>query len=364
MSQTDKAGKRIYQGDQSIYEPMIRLKKGSKPGDEKSALLVDDMDAPVDRRITGKVTLYGKLCLPQGDPEAANNPRVDPVTGEGFITPQGTKRHVRDYIGSVYGDALFVARGSTLAAQVDKVAKGLGINAEMAVESGDDEDSSEEESTDAPEGPRAKAKADAPKDATKAKTKVTREEADAVILGLTRTYYDVRAFGAVLTKPYNRGVRGPVQIHFAISHDPVEIIDFKITRCAVASEKEAKSKDRTMGDANVIRFGLYSFPFSVNPTAAMEFGFTWKDLNRMLSAFRMMWDEQQSTLRNNIHVKQIVLFAHEGLYGSCPEKILYDAIKISRRTPHGEGSPLSIEEYDFRIDRERIPATVTTVVSG
>lgn len=360
--------------DKYIVNPVI-CKKDPKVIEKPNVIYVDDLDAPVDRRITGQVTFVVKDALPQGDPENENGPRVDSVTDLGIMTPMGIKRWVRDVLATKFGETIFISRDVVLADKLQEAAaqgnfldllekKGAAEDEEKAEAGGEDMENEEVSNEDPDESVKAKAgkNGKGKNGKGKGKPKRTPDETRRLIEGFARTYFDIRTFGAVLCKPANEKVTGPVQFGMAMSCDPVEVIEHQITQVAVASKAQSEGQDanRTMGRFRVVRFGLYSHTLSVNPVRAKALGFTWRDLGRVFDALRCMWELCNSTLRNNIRFKQMVLFLHESPYGSWSSGKLLDAIKITKKDADKE--PLSVDDYDFRVVTDGIPSTVKTFI--
>ena len=274
---------------------------------------------------------------PNGDPDAGNLPRIDPQSLQGLVTDGCLKRKIRNAI-SVLGDgksgmelyfqtqdAVYERRILNLQHQRAYDAEGLG--------SGDKEKKGKDKD--------AKIEAD--------KTNRARK-------WMCGNFYDIRAFGAVMTTGVNCGqVRGPVQITFARSIDPVVPLEFAITRKSVTTEDEAKKqveKDGsitgTMGRKNSIPYGLYRCFGFVNPYLARDTGFTYGDLELLWQVLKgTMWEIDRSASRGLMATRGLYVFEHASMLGSAPTHELFDRIQID---PLGqEAAPRSFADYKGRI---------------
>jgi len=257
---------------------------------------------------------------PNGDPDAGNLPRTDPETNHGLVTDVCLKRKIRNYVQLTRNNEppykIFITEGSVLNDQI-KQAKGQTSN--------------------------NKDKADA-----KAKAKEW----------MCRNFYDIRTFGAVLTTGENCGqVRGPVQLSFSRSIDPVTPLEYGITRCAVTAEKDAQ-KEHTMGRKFTVPYALYMAKGTVNPFLAEQTGFGQEDLDILIEAITHMFDFDASAARpaGSMAVRKLILFRHDSQLGNAPAHKLYDSICVKRR--EGVEVARSIADYDICINREAIPAGV------
>jgi CRISPR-associated protein Csd2 len=266
---------------------------------------------------------------PNGDPDAGNLPRIDPQSLQGLVTDGCLKRKIRNAI-SVLGDG---KPGTELYFQTQDAAfekRVLNLQHQRAYDEnriGDEKD--------------PKKKAD--------NTAKARE-------WMCRQFYDIRAFGAVMTTGVNCGqVRGPVQLTFARSIDPIVPLEFSITRKSVTTEDEAKkqsSKDGlitgTMGRKNTVPYGLYRCQGFVNPYLARDTGFSENDLQLLWNAIKgTMWDIDRSASRGLMATRGLYVFEHNSPLGSAPAHDLFDRIKIDSFGT--EKAPRSFDEYRERI---------------
>ena len=235
---------------------------------------------------------------PNGDPDAGNLPRVDPETGNGLVTDVCLKRKVRNYIALARADtpqthAIYVREGSVLQEQRQK----------------------------------AGAKDEGKKPSVAGRDK-NRE-------AVCAAYYDVRTFGAVMsTKEYNAGqVRGPVQMTFAQSLDPVLPATATITRVAVENAKEREDiadpdKRRTMGSKHIIPYGLYRCHGFISPSFARATGFNADDLALFWEALENMFDCDRSAARGMMAARQLVVFTHDSPLGNAPAHKLLESVEV------------------------------------
>lgn len=295
--------------------------------------------------------LYYVACTnanPNGDPDMGNTPRIDPQTMQGYITDVSTKRRIRNYVETAYGDQL----GMGIIIQ-----QGTNINRHIAA---------------------AKRKAGVEECA---KTK------DAIYKGRQKAcemYYDVRTFGAVMSTGPNAGqVRGPVQITFGKSLDPILPLDISITRMAIADnikdgtlesyQKDEETRDedtlRTMGRKQLIPFGLYEVRGFISANLAAETGFDDSDLKILFEAILNMYEHDHSSSKGEMAVvSPLILFKHVGTdtdeqqrirqakLGCAPAHKLFELIKVTRN-PQVE-VPRSYRDYEAVIDLHHIPAGV------
>ena len=237
---------------------------------------------------------------PNGDPDAGNLPRVDAETGQGLVTDVCIKRKIRNYVqlsrGSENGYDIFIKEKAILNNLIDAAF--------------DTEDvKSKEKDVD--------------------KTAAARNV-------MCEKYYDVRTFGAVMSTGKNAGqVRGPVQITFARSIDPVITQEHSITRVAVATEKEAekmKGENHTMGRKSTVHYGLYLCKGFISASLAGQTGFSDEDLKLLWEALKNMFDSDHSAARGMMSARKLILFKHNSELGCAPASELFDLVKITKNT--------------------------------
>ena len=251
---------------------------------------------------------------PNGDPDAGNLPRVDAETGEGLVTDVCIKRKVRNYVQLVkdgfQGYDVFVKEKAILNQEIEKAYSDLGIDLSNAP-------------SDSADGKkRNKAGQGQGNEVQKARAKMCQD------------YFDIRAFGAVMSTGANAGqVRGPVQITFARSVDPIVTLEHSITRMAVATEAEAEKQsgdNRTMGRKNTVPYGLYVAYGFVSPSLAAQTGFSEEDLALLWEALVGMFDQDHSAARGMMATQKLIIFKHESALGNAPAHKLFDLVKIAK----------------------------------
>lgn len=269
---------------------------------------------------------------PNGDPDAGNLPRIDPETSHGLVTDVCLKRKVRNYIlatkARAAGYDVFVKEKAILNRLIERAYGELGVDLEAAPK-------------DEADGKKRKAKGEA-----------QGSEVDAGRTQMCKTYFDVRAFGAVMSTGANAGqVRGPVQLTFARSVDPVVALEHSITRMAVATEEEAAKQggdNRTMGRKNTVPYGLYlGFGF-INPLLARQTAFSQEDLDLLWQAFRGLFELDRSAARGLMALRRLIVFRHASELGSAPAHKLFELIHVTRKDT--TRPPRDFAEYEVRID--------------
>jgi CRISPR-associated protein Csd2 len=265
---------------------------------------------------------------PNGDPDAGNLPRIDAETGHGLVTDVCLKRKIRNYIELVKEDAegyeIYVKEGAVLNAQHRRAYEALNIKPE---------------------------KKKLPKDQEKA-MELTRF--------MCQHFYDIRTFGAVMTTEVNCGqVRGPVQLNFARSIDPIVQQEITITRLAVTSEKDAERKDREMGRKHIIPYALYRVEGYVSAPLAQKTGFSTADLDLFWEALINMFDHDRSAARGKMASRKLFVFQHQSALGNAPAHKLFDCIEAVRKE---KGKPpRAFMDYEIVANEEAIPAGVELI---
>ena len=262
---------------------------------------------------------------PNGDPDGGNLPRIDAETGHGLVTDVCLKRKVRNYVQLTRACEpsydIYVKEKAILNDQHDRAYKALSL---------DEKDAS---------------------------------AAEQARKWMCTNFYDIRTFGAVMTTGVNCGqVRGPVQLSFARSQDPVTQLEYAVTRCAVTTQKEAiaqKGDNRTMGRKFTVPYALYMAKGVVNPFLAEQTGFGDTDLELLIKALTHLFDFDASAARpaGSMTVRKLILFRHSSQLGNAPAHKLYDSLKITRKP--GVEFPRSIADYEVVLDTAAIPQGVT-----
>ena len=176
---------------------------------------------------------------------------------------------------------------------------------------------------------------------------------------MCRSYYDVRTFGAVMSTGKNAGqVRGPIQLTFARSVDPIATSEHSITRMAVATDAESKKQsgdNRTMGRKATVPYGLYVCHGFVSANLAKQTGFSEEDLDLFWEALRNMFDFDRSAARGLMCAQRLIVFKHDSALGNAPANQLFDLVKINKLVPD---APRSFKDYSVVIDDSSLPAGV------
>jgi Cas7 group CRISPR-associated protein Csh2 len=317
-----------------------------------------DTDQIIDLTVDISVLSSATMSNPQGDPNAGNMSRQT-SDGFGYFTPAGFKFKLR----SRYEEALldqagqphriWIKKGAVLSEGVEEACKSIGIDVHALA--GDENENKDVDTplADENEGeteaaqPETKGKVKkAPKGKKPSKKPIDRETKNRVIQALAKLFVDFKMFGGVLTKPFNVGVRGAIQIGMSFSVDLVQAIDIKITRGCVASAEEAASKEVTMGNMHVIRFGLYRTDIAISPFVAERVGLTWGDLDQFLDACKFIWSHSRAGARQGMAFERLDVFLHDKKGGSVPSEAIARALKVTRNTSE---LPTSINDYEIEV---------------
>ena len=269
------------------------------------------MTEPIQNRFDFVLFFDVKNGNPNGDPDAGNMPRIDPETGHGIVSDVCLKRKVRNYVDLVKGqdvDGPDVAEGE-LGYKI-YVQEGAVLN-------------------------ERNKKAYVHYDMKPSEKKLPKGEQDRlkVTKFMCDNFFDIRSFGAVMTTGVNCGqVRGPIQMCFAESVDPVMPMEMSITRMAVTKEEDAE-KERTMGRKQYIPYGLYRVEGFVSASLAEKTGFSQEDLDLFFSALMNMFENDRSAARGLMSSRKLFVFKHESKLGNAPAHRLFEAVKVNRLIP-------------------------------
>lgn len=261
---------------------------------------------------------------PNGDPDAGNLPRTDPETGQGLVTDVCLKRKVRNYVGLLHGETppfeIYVKEKAVLNAQHERSYQAAGL---------------EHEKQKLPKG---------------------HEEARKITDWMCANFYDIRTFGAVMTTEVNAGqVRGPVQLTFARSVDPVVSAEHSITRMAVTNERDLE-KEKTMGRKYTVPYGLYRTHGFVSAPLAEQTGFSKQDLDLFWEALLQMFENDHSASRGEMVTRKLVVFEHESRIGNAPSHDLFGRVRIERLDTN---RPVrAFEDYNVSVNEDNLPAGV------
>jgi len=236
---------------------------------------------------------------PNGDPDAGNMPRIDPETGYGIVTDVCLKRKIRNYAELVKGDAtgyrIYVKEGTPLNQNHVEAYAAIGL---------------------------------------KTKEKATLTKVQEARQWMCANFFDVRTFGAVMSTGDNCGqVRGPVQINFSRSLDPISQQEVTITRQTVTKIEDA-DKERTMGRKHIVPYGLYRAEGYVSAKLANDetkgTGFSSEDLELLWDALVNMFEHDHSAARGKMATRKLVIFQHDSDLGNAPSHVLFDLVQVSR----------------------------------
>src|SRR6266542_1471527 len=257
---------------------------------------------------------------PNGDPDAANAPRIDPQDMHGLVSDVCLKRKVRNFVllakEGAPGYGIFVQQGSVLNDRIAEAHKSLGHEVDPKSE----------------------------------KKKASREQVGAARLEMCKRFFDVRTFGAVMSTGANAGqVRGPVQLSFSRSVDPILPLDLSITRMAVTEAKEADSPNQTMGRKNLIPYGLYRCHGFISAHLARETDFSEADLELFWQALTQMFDHDRSASRGTMSPQKLIIFKHQSALGNAPAHKLFERVSVQRKPNVAVARAFS--DYDVAVNK-------------
>lgn len=276
---------------------------------------------------------------PNGDPDAGNMPRIDPESGLGIVTDVCLKRKIRNYVDMVKegenGFKIYIREDVPLNRSDREACIDQGI-----------QETDEKKVTEALK-----------------KLKKTDSDVDLKIRNyMCDNFYDIRTFGAVMTTfvkaALNCGqVRGPVQMGFARSIDPIISQEVTITRVAITTEKDAEGKNTEMGRKSIVPYGLYRAEGFVSANLARRVtGFSEEDLELLWEAIINMFEHDHSAARGKMAVRELIVFKHSSELGDCPSYRLFDAVEVKKK--EGITYPRKYQEYEVTIHEEDIPDSV------
>lgn len=295
---------------------------------------------------------------PNGDPDAGNLPRLDPETNHGLVSDVSLKRKIRNYVelakAGVDGHHIYVEEGAILNDQHRKAYKAL--------------------------------RPDDPKVAKDAKLN-PKDDAEARQLRdfMCKNFFDVRTFGAVMSTGINAGqVRGPVQVTFASSIEPIVPQEISITRMAATNEAEKKQRaegseegnertdNRTMGRKYIVPYGLYRAHGFISAKLAERTGFSEADLDLLFEALTSMFEHDRSAARGEMATRRLIVFKHDNALGNAPAHALFERVKVGRSVDGefrniddrgiGNHPPArKFSDYAVTIDRDNLPAGVEII---
>lgn len=269
---------------------------------------------------------------PNGDPDAGNLPRIDPESGYGLVTDVCLKRKIRNYVELVKesepGYRIYVKEGVPLNRSDNEAYQSIGVTDKSVKE--------------------------AKKKDPDIDLKIRNYMCD--------NFFDIRTFGAVMTTfvkaALNCGqVRGPVQLGFAKSIDPVISQEVTITRVAITTEKDAEEKKTEIGRKSIIPYALYQTEGYVSANLARKVtGFSEEDLELLWQAIINMFENDHSAARGNMAVRELIVFKHDSELGNCPAYKLFDAVDVHRK--EGVICARKYSDYEVTLHTEKIPDSV------
>lgn len=273
---------------------------------------------------------------PNGDPDAGNMPRIDPETGYGIVTDVCLKRKIRNYVEMVKeneeGYNIYIREDVPLNRSDSKAFEYLGVAGK--------EDIKELKKKD--------------------------PDADLKIRDfMCQKFYDIRTFGAVMTTfvkaALNCGqVRGPVQLGFARSIDPIIPQEVTITRVAITTEEDAAKKSTEMGRKSIVPYALYRTEGYISANLARKVtGFSEEDLELLWDAIINMFEHDHSAARGKMAVRKLIIFKHSKELGDCPAYKLFDAVEVKKQDE--AAYPRKYQDYEITIHRDQIPESVEVI---
>jgi CRISPR-associated protein Csd2 len=315
------------------------------------------MSNPVKNRYDFVLIFDVKDGNPNGDPDAGNLPRIDPETGHGLITDVCLKRKVRDYV--------MLAKNLSVEFDIWVKSKSLTLNEQIERAYGEDDAVKK-----AVEAWKAWQKD------KKKNPKPNRHYEDDARDWMCRNFYDIRTFGAVMStsdkaekdgvdnmskiKKTAGQVRGPVQITFSRSVDPIVALEHSITVCAARkADKPVESQIGIQGRKNTVPYGLYIAHGFVSAHLAAQTHFGEDDLNLLWEALCNMFENDRSAARGLMSTQQLVIFKHDSALGNAPAHSLFKRVNLTRKDDSKPARDFS--DYELKIDKNKLPAGVSII---
>ena len=272
---------------------------------------------------------------PNGDPDAGNMPRIDPETGYGIVTDVCLKRKIRNYVETVKEDAagyrIYVKDGVPLNESDDTAYVAFGTDEKKIKELKKDDPGIDKK----------------------------------ICQFMCNNFFDIRTFGAVMTTfvkaALNCGqVRGPVQLGFARSIDPIVTQEVTITRVAITTKKDAENKSTEMGRKYIVPYALYRVDGYISANLARKVtGFSEDDLALLWQAIINMFEYDHSAARGNMAVRELIVFKHATELGNAPAYKLFDTVSVKRK--EGVIAARSYSDYEVEVAENKLPEGVSCV---
>ena len=275
---------------------------------------------------------------PNGDPDAGNMPRVEPETGYGLVTDVCLKRKIRNYVEMAKEDAdhyhIYIKDGVPLNSSDKEACAYVGADPDKLKEAKKKDEHLDEKIRDF----------------------------------MCSNFYDIRTFGAVMTT-FTKGalncgqVRGPVQLGFARSIDPILPQEVTITRVAITTEADAEKKNTEMGRKYIVPYGLYRAEGYVSANLARKTtGFSEEDLELLWTAILNMFENDHSAARGKMAVRELIVLKHNCELGCAQAHKLFDLVKVEHKD--GVTAPRSYGDYTVSVDETHLPSGVTCTRMG
>ena len=296
------------------------------------------MSEPIKNRYEFVILFDVENGNPNGDPDAGNMPRLDPESGYGLVTDVCLKRKIRNFVETVKEDA----PGYRI-----YIKDGVPLNRSDA---------------------EALAHWDVDEKTIKEAKKKDEHLDEKIRDFMCQQFFDIRTFGAVMTtfvkNNLNCGqVRGPVQLGFARSIDPIIPQEITITRVAITTEADAERKDTEMGRKYIVPYALYRCEGYVSANLARKTtGFSHEDLELLWQAILNMFEYDRSAARGKMAVRELIVFKHDSELGSAPAHKLFDLVKVQKN--EGVDTPHGYSDYTVAVDESRLPDGVTCTRMG
>ncbi len=272
---------------------------------------------------------------PNGDPDAGNMPRIDPETGYGLVTDVCLKRKIRNYVETVKEDCtgyrIYIKDGVPLNRSDKEALDYVGVDSDKL------------------------------KDAKKKDSMLDEKLRDF----MCSNFYDIRAFGAVMTTfvkgALNCGqIRGPIQLGFSKSIDPVLPQEVTITRTAITTEADAEKKGTEMGRKYIVPYALYRCEGYISANLARKTtGFSEDDLALFWESILNMFENDRSAARGKMAVRELIVFKHDSELGNAPAYKLFDLVKVEKHS--GVTAPRSYSDYTVTVDEGSLPSGVDCI---
>ncbi|MDY5096422.1 MAG: type I-C CRISPR-associated protein Cas7/Csd2 [Oscillospiraceae bacterium] len=283
------------------------------------------MSTPIKNRYDFVILFDVENGNPNGNPDAGNMPRIDPETGYGLVTDVCLKRKIRNYVEDLKEEApgyrIYVKEGVPLNRSDAEALTAVGVSGDL-------------------------------KAAKKADPGIDKKLRDF----MCSNFYDIRTFGAVMTTfvkgALNCGqVRGPVQLNFARSIDPIVPQEVTITRVAITTEADAEKKGTEMGRKHIVPYALYRTEGYVSANLARKTtGFSEDDLQLLWQAILNMFENDHSAARGKMAVRELIVFKHDSELGCAPAYKLFQKVQVQR--VEGVEVPRRYEDYVVSVSDE------------